>query len=133
MAGSPGLVLATACLAYLDGLLVAVGGVMGYVKAKSKASLIAGSTCGVITLVLAYIVSSNTQVLSQFALGAWAAVLAGMFLNKYKKAAGQAAAPGSEGLVEGGPKKSGGGIFAVLAALNLLLLLMIAAIICLDP
>ena len=37
------------------GLLTIIGGVMGYVKAGSAASLIAGSICGVLLLIAAFL------------------------------------------------------------------------------
>lgn len=43
------------------GGMVFAGGLMGYVKAKSKASLIAGSTFGGLLLVAAHFVSSSGQ------------------------------------------------------------------------
>ncbi len=41
-------------LLYIYGALLIFGGVMGYVKAKSLPSLIAGGVCGVIALLLGY-------------------------------------------------------------------------------
>jgi uncharacterized membrane protein (UPF0136 family) len=41
------------------GLLTIVGGVMGYAKAGSMASIVAGSICGILLLVAAYLLPSN--------------------------------------------------------------------------
>lgn len=41
-------------LLYIYGILLIVGGAMGYVKAQSVPSLVAGLVCGIIALVLGY-------------------------------------------------------------------------------
>jgi uncharacterized membrane protein (UPF0136 family) len=41
------------------GLLTIVGGVMGYAKAGSMASIIAGSICGILLLVAAYLLPDH--------------------------------------------------------------------------
>jgi uncharacterized membrane protein (UPF0136 family) len=41
-------------LLYIYGILLILGGVMGYVKAKSTPSLIAGVVCGLIAIFLGY-------------------------------------------------------------------------------
>lgn len=44
---------------YVFGFLTIAGGVIGFLKAKSKASLIAGGTAGVLLLVAAYLAGSS--------------------------------------------------------------------------
>lgn len=43
----------------LYGLLVAIGGIIGYVKARSQASLVAGVGSGVVLWIAAYITLTN--------------------------------------------------------------------------
>jgi uncharacterized membrane protein (UPF0136 family) len=41
-------------LLYIYGILLIIGGSMGYIKAKSMPSLVAGCVCGLIALLLGY-------------------------------------------------------------------------------
>jgi uncharacterized membrane protein (UPF0136 family) len=41
-------------LLYIYGILLIIGGFMGYIKAKSMVSLVAGVVCGVIALLLGF-------------------------------------------------------------------------------
>ncbi len=66
------------------GLLTIVGGLMGYVKAGSTASLIAGSVSGILLLLAAFLLSGNLVV--GLALAALVSVaLAGRFVPAFIK------------------------------------------------
>jgi uncharacterized membrane protein (UPF0136 family) len=66
------------------GLLTIAGGVMGYVKAGSMPSLIAGSVSGVLLLLAAFLLPGN--VVAGLALGAIVSILlAGRFLPAFIK------------------------------------------------
>jgi uncharacterized membrane protein (UPF0136 family) len=47
---------------YIFGALTIVGGIMGFVKAQSKASLIAGGISGVLLLLAGYLLTTNKYV-----------------------------------------------------------------------
>ena len=47
---------------YIFGALTIVGGIMGFVKAQSKASLIAGGVSGVLLLLAGYLLTTNKYV-----------------------------------------------------------------------
>jgi uncharacterized membrane protein (UPF0136 family) len=69
---------------YVFGALTIAGGVMGYVKAKSRPSLIAGGTSGALLLVAAYLVGTRPT----FGLGLGLVVslgLAGRFIGAFRK------------------------------------------------
>jgi uncharacterized membrane protein (UPF0136 family) len=70
---------------FVFGVLTVVGGVMGFVKAKSNASLIAGGVSGVLLLVAGYLMgSANLQI--GLILGLVVCVaLAGRFVPSYLK------------------------------------------------
>jgi len=66
------------------GLLTIVGGVIGYAKAGSTISLIAGSICGILLLLAAYLLPGNLVV--GLALAAVVSIaLAGKFLPAFIK------------------------------------------------
>jgi uncharacterized membrane protein (UPF0136 family) len=66
------------------GLLTIVGGVIGYAKAGSTASIVAGSICGILLLLAAYLLPGNLAV--GLALAAVISVaLAGKFVPAFIK------------------------------------------------
>lgn len=85
------------------GVLTIAGGVMGFVKAKSKPSLIAGSISGAALLVAGYLVSLGSR--GGLFLGlVVSAALAGRFVSAFRKSrkvmpAGLMAALGVAGVV----------------------------------
>lgn len=69
---------------YVFGALTIAGGVMGFVKAKSRPSLVAGGTSGALLLVAAYLVGARPA----FGLGLGLVVslgLAGRFIGVFRK------------------------------------------------
>ncbi|MBL8149216.1 MAG: TMEM14 family protein [Blastocatellia bacterium] len=66
------------------GLFVALGGVMGYAKAKSKASLIAGSVSGVLLLASGFILTQGIQAGYYIAMILTVALL-GLFAQRFLK------------------------------------------------
>jgi uncharacterized membrane protein (UPF0136 family) len=66
------------------GLLTIIGGVMGYVRAGSMASIIAGSVSGILLLVAAYLMGNNA--VAGLALAAVVSILlAGRFVPAFMK------------------------------------------------
>ena len=66
------------------GLLTIIGGVMGYVRAGSMASIIAGSVSGILLLVAAFLMGNN--VVAGLALAAVVSILlAGRFVPAFMK------------------------------------------------
>ena len=66
------------------GLFSLIGGIIGYVKAKSKASLIAGAISGLVLLVSAYgMAQGNPR--AAFVAGGAALLLGGLFLGTWLK------------------------------------------------
>lgn len=85
------------------GVLTIAGGVRGFVKAKSRASLIAGSISGGLLLLAGYLVGSSGRLGLIVGLGVSAA-LASRFVMSYRKSkkvmpAGLMAALGIAGMV----------------------------------
>jgi len=66
------------------GALTIAGGVMGFVKAKSRASLIAGSISGALLIVAGYLVGTSGRLGLFVGLGVSAA-LAARFVSSYRK------------------------------------------------
>lgn len=66
------------------GLLTIVGGVIGYVKAGSTASIIAGSVSGIALIVAAYLLPGNL-VLGLAIAGIVSILLAGRFIPAFMK------------------------------------------------
>jgi uncharacterized membrane protein (UPF0136 family) len=69
----------------LFGVLTIVGGVIGFVKAKSKASLIAGGISGVLLLVAAYLLQSGPSKAGLILALVVSVALAGRFVPAFIK------------------------------------------------
>lgn len=86
------------------GVLTIAGGVMGYVKAQSRPSLIAGTATGLLLLLAGYLVGTpNVRIGLFLGLGVSAA-LAGRFVSAFRKSgkvmpAGLMAVLGTAGVV----------------------------------
>lgn len=65
------------------GLLLIVGGVVGYTKAHSKASLYAGSASGVIAISFSYMGLTGNDLLALFLLAAESILLSAFFYMRY--------------------------------------------------
>eukprot|EP00932_Pfiesteria_piscicida_P010097 SRR837773.20956.p1 GENE.SRR837773.20956~~SRR837773.20956.p1 ORF type:complete len:152 (-),score=75.19 SRR837773.20956:43-471(-) len=65
--------------------LVFMGGLMGFCKAKSKASLIASTIVAAVLIGLDYVTRSVNEVYGFVGLSLFSLVLLNMFLGKYKK------------------------------------------------
>jgi uncharacterized membrane protein (UPF0136 family) len=70
---------------FLFGALTIAGGVVGYVKAKSKASLIAGGISGLLLLVAAYLMNSGHFLAGQILALVLSVLLAGRFVPAFLK------------------------------------------------
>jgi uncharacterized membrane protein (UPF0136 family) len=69
----------------LFGLLTIAGGAVGYVKAKSKASLIAGGISGLLLLLAAYLMTSGHFWAGQILAFVISVLLAGRFIPAFLK------------------------------------------------
>lgn len=71
---------------FVFGVLTIAGGVMGFVKAKSKASLIAGGISGLVLLACGYLVSSGPFARVGLVVGLVVSLaLAGRFVGAFRK------------------------------------------------
>ena len=55
----------TATIVFVFGLLIALGGIMGFVKSGSQASLISGSAFGIALLISGYLISKG-KIIGQY-------------------------------------------------------------------
>ena len=74
----------TATIVSIYGLLIAIGGIIGYVKAGSQASLWLGLTFGFSLMVSAYLISRG-QILAQIGALVLTFVLDGVFTYRFAK------------------------------------------------
>ncbi len=65
------------------GLLLIVGGLVGYSKAQSRPSLIAGSVSGILALLFSYVGLRGNDLLALFLLAAEAILLSAFFYMRY--------------------------------------------------
>ena len=65
------------------GFLLIIGGVIGFKKAQSKASLYAGSASGVAAIVFSYLGLHGNDLLALFLLAAEAIILSAFFYMRY--------------------------------------------------
>ncbi len=74
----------TATIVFIFGLLIALGGLMGYVKSGSQASLISGSLFGIILIGCAYFISKG-KIAAQYTALASTFLLDGIFTYRFAK------------------------------------------------
>ncbi len=74
----------TATIVFVFGLLIALGGIMGFVKSGSQASLISGSAFGSALLISAYFISKG-KIIGQYAALASTFFLDGFFTYRFAK------------------------------------------------
>jgi uncharacterized membrane protein (UPF0136 family) len=65
------------------GLLLIVGGVIGYTKAHSRASLYAGATSGVLAIAFSYFGLTRNDLFGLFLLAAESIILSAFFYMRY--------------------------------------------------
>ncbi len=74
----------TATIVFVFGLLIALGGIMGFVKSGSQASLISGSTFGIALLISGYLISKG-KIIGQYTALASTFLLDGFFTYRFAK------------------------------------------------
>ena len=74
----------TATIVFVFGLLIALGGIFGYVKGHSQASLISGSLFGAILIACAYFISKG-KIAAQYVALAATFMLDGIFTYRFAK------------------------------------------------
>jgi len=74
----------TATIVFVFGLLIALGGIMGYVKSGSQASLISGSSFGIILAISAYFISQG-KIAAQYIALASTFLLDAIFTYRFAK------------------------------------------------
>ncbi len=74
----------TATIVFIYGLLIALGGIMGFVKGGSYASIISGGSFGIALLIASYFISKGKIAAQYFAL-AMTFLLDGIFTYRFAK------------------------------------------------
>jgi uncharacterized membrane protein (UPF0136 family) len=74
----------TATIVFVYGLLIALGGLMGFVKGGSSASLISGSVFGLALLLSAYFISKG-KIAAQYVALMLTFILDGIFTYRFAK------------------------------------------------
>jgi len=74
----------TATIVFIFGLLIALGGAMGFVKSGSQASLISGCLFGLVLVISAYFISQG-KIAAQYIALASTFMLDGIFTYRFAK------------------------------------------------
>ncbi len=74
----------TATIVFVFGLLIALGGIMGFVKSGSQASLVSGSVFGLALIVSAYFISQG-KIAAQYIALSLTFLLDALFTYRYAK------------------------------------------------